>query len=113
MPALGQLLRQGRESRNLSLQAVAGATKIREHILVALENENYDALPAPVFVRGFLRTLARHLALDSAELLGLYEAVTLPAGVKAPVEVPARRMSAAPRRLPMCSRSSLTARSRS
>ena len=71
---LGDLLRERREARGFSLQSVASSTKIREHILVALESGTYDCLPAPVFVRGFLRTLARHLGLDADELLALYVA---------------------------------------
>jgi cytoskeleton protein RodZ len=71
---LGDLLRERREARGFSLQAVSSTTKIREHILVALENGAYESLPAPVFVRGFLRTLARDLGLDVEELLSLYAA---------------------------------------
>jgi transcriptional regulator with XRE-family HTH domain len=68
------LLRERREARGLSLQAVSSTTKIREHILAALEKGTYEILPAPVFVRGFLRTLARQLGLDPEELLSLYAA---------------------------------------
>lgn len=66
------MLRQAREAKGLSLQAVSSATKIREPILAALESEAYDDLPAPVFVRGFLRTLARCLNLDAEQLVALY-----------------------------------------
>ena len=68
------MLRERREARGFSLQDVSSTTKIREHILVALESGAYECLPAPVFVRGFLRTLARQLGLDSEELLALYVA---------------------------------------
>lgn len=69
------MLRERREAKGFSLQSVSSTTKIREHILLALESGSYECLPAPVFVRGFLRTLARHLGLDAEELLGLYVAV--------------------------------------
>lgn len=72
MTVLGDRLRQAREAKGLSVQAVSGVTKIREHILIALETESFEELPAPVFVRGFLRTLARHLKLNADELLALY-----------------------------------------
>jgi cytoskeletal protein RodZ len=73
---LGDLLRHARESKGLTVQTVSGATKIREHILIALETETFEELPAPVFVRGFLRTLARYLGLNAEELLGLYAQAT-------------------------------------
>ena len=74
MSPLGELLRERREARGFSLQSVSSTTKIREHILAALESGAYECLPAPVFVRGFLRTLARQLGLDAEELLALYVA---------------------------------------
>ncbi|MBI3734736.1 MAG: DUF4115 domain-containing protein, partial [Chloroflexi bacterium] len=43
-----------------------------------LEDESYNALPAPVYVRGLLRTLARHLRLNADELVGLYQATLTP-----------------------------------
>ena len=84
MATLGERLRQGRDAKGLTLQAVSNATKIREHILASLESDNYTALPAPVFVRGFLRTLSRHLNLNSEELLALYAVVTSPAEAPQP-----------------------------
>ncbi len=90
-------MRQAREARGLSIQAVSGTTKIREHILIALETDSFDELPAPVFVRGFLRTLARYLKLNADELMALYaEAVpqevasaAAPVAEVTPVELPA------------------------
>jgi cytoskeleton protein RodZ len=95
--SLGDQLRQAREARGLSIQAVSGTTKIREHILIALETDSFDELPAPVFVRGFLRTLARYLRLNPEELLGLYAAAVPqevapaapPVAEVTPVELPA------------------------
>ena len=84
MAALGELIRQAREAKGLSLQDVSSATKIREHILTALERESYADLPAPVFVRGFLRTLARQLGLNTDQLLALYAQVS----PEAPPDVP-------------------------
>jgi len=69
---LGDRLRQAREAREISVQAVSSVTKIREHILIALETDTFEDLPAPVFVRGFLRTLARYYKLNTEELLALY-----------------------------------------
>jgi helix-turn-helix protein/uncharacterized protein DUF4115 len=87
---LGERLRQGRDAKGLTVQAVSNATKIREHILASLESDNYTALPAPVFVRGFLRTLARQLNLNSEELLALYAAVTSPAEAPQPEIEPSK-----------------------
>src|SRR5207302_8938973 len=70
---LGNLLRDAREAKGLSPQDIFNATKIRSNVLDALEAEDYGNLPAPVYVRGLLRTLSKPLELNAAALLALYE----------------------------------------
>jgi cytoskeletal protein RodZ len=72
--SLGSYLRQERERRNTSLEAVAQATRISLKNLEALERDEFHLLPAPVFVRGFLRAYAAQLGIDPKEVLALYEA---------------------------------------
>ncbi len=72
--SLGSYLRQERERRNTSLESLAKATRITLKNLEALERDEFHLLPAPVFVRGFLRTYAMHLGMDPKEVLALYEA---------------------------------------
>ena len=64
---IGRTLELARRERGLSLEAVEQATKIRVRYLRALENENFDVLPA-VYMLGSLKTYARHLGLDEAAL---------------------------------------------
>lgn len=56
---------------------------------MALETGSYECLPAPVFVRGFLRTLAKHLGLEADELLALYLAAVPQSVAPSAVPVPA------------------------
>lgn len=62
--SIGALLRRTRELRGESLGDVAHALKLSAHQVDALEREDYDALPGPAFVRGFLRNYARYMQLD-------------------------------------------------
>ena len=73
MGDLGQLLREAREQKGVSLEEVEEATHIRQKFLQALEEENFGALPAETYVKGFLRTYAMHLELNPEELIALYE----------------------------------------
>jgi len=73
MGDLGQLLREAREQKGVSLEQVEEATRIRQKFLQALEEGNYGALPAEAYVTGFLRTYAMYLELDPEELIALYE----------------------------------------
>jgi cytoskeletal protein RodZ len=50
---------------------VATQLKITRHQILAIEADDYDVLPAPAIVRGFVRTYAKLLKLDSAPLLEL------------------------------------------
>lgn len=67
----GAYLKRGREARGLSIAEVSRATKIKEQSLELLEDARLDALPAPVFVRGFVCAYAREVGLDVAEALAL------------------------------------------
>jgi len=66
---IGEELRRRREARGLSLREVEEATKIRMKYLIALEAEDFEALPGKVYVIGFLRTYARFLDMDDTELV--------------------------------------------
>jgi len=64
MDSPGTYLRQQRELRNLSLEEVYKATRIKEHFLKAIEEDCFDLCPSPFYVKGFLSDYARYLGLD-------------------------------------------------
>jgi cytoskeletal protein RodZ len=70
---LGNLLREAREAKGLTLLDAQEATRINSSYLEALEAGQYDALPTPVHARGYLRNYARYLKLDPEPLLERYE----------------------------------------
>jgi flagellar biosynthesis protein FlhG len=71
-PSSGSELRDERERRRLTLEVIAEKTKIRRTHLQAIEEERFADLPAPVFVRGFLREYARCLGLPGGDITRLY-----------------------------------------
>ena len=66
---IGDSLRRARTERGLGLDQASDATKIRVRYLRALEAEDWGALPAPAYARGFLRTYASYLGLDADALV--------------------------------------------
>src|SRR3954468_15561471 len=72
MPEIGETLREARMRRRIDMTEVAPATKIRGKYLRALENEEWDLLPGPTFVKSFLRTYAEYLGLDARLLVEEY-----------------------------------------
>jgi cytoskeleton protein RodZ len=66
---IGELLKAGRDARNLSLGEVSKALHIREIYLKALEDNAFDVLPSLTQARGFLKLYATFLGLNSQELI--------------------------------------------
>jgi hypothetical protein len=61
---IGNSLREARLRKELDFPELELGTKIRAKYLRALEDETFDQLPAPTYVKGFLRTYADYLGLD-------------------------------------------------
>lgn len=68
----GAFLRRARESLGIELQDVAAQTKISSAHLRAIEEDDFAALPAAVYVRGFLVQVARVLRLDPSHVSKSY-----------------------------------------
>ncbi|MFQ5633903.1 MAG: RodZ domain-containing protein [Gammaproteobacteria bacterium] len=89
--ALGERLRSARKARAISLERVAEELHLNESVVLALEEERFDELGAPVFVRGHLKAYAKLVGLSPELLLESYpeaepQNLTLP-----PVERRVRR----------------------
>lgn len=76
--ALGRYLRESREARELTLEDVVQASRIRRSILESFEQGNFDVADSQVQVRGFLRNYARYLGLDEDRVIQYYAAVQNP-----------------------------------
>jgi cytoskeleton protein RodZ len=61
---IGNSLREARLRQGLDFFEIEQSTKIRGKYLRALEDEQFDVLPAQTYVKGFLRSYADHLGLD-------------------------------------------------
>src|SRR5207248_7700394 len=61
---IGNSLREARVRRGIDFAQAELSTKIRGKYLRALEDEQFDVLPAETYVKGFLRTYAEYLGLD-------------------------------------------------
>jgi cytoskeletal protein RodZ len=68
----GKYLKAKRESRRTSLRQVADATKIREAVLRAIEEDRYGDLPH-IYVKSFLSAYAKCLGLDPTDVIMLHQ----------------------------------------
>ncbi|MGB3209117.1 MAG: helix-turn-helix domain-containing protein [Desulforhopalus sp.] len=70
--SLGEYLRETRINLGLHLETVAEETKVPPKSLQAIEENNFNALPAEAFARGFYVLYAKKLELDPEDILQMY-----------------------------------------
>ncbi len=71
----GVLIRRAREQAGLSREQLATRVNLLSNQILVLENDRYDSLPSAMFVRAYLRAIARELTLNEAELLAAWQQV--------------------------------------
>jgi cytoskeleton protein RodZ len=76
----GHELAAAREQRGIERMAMAAKLHLPERRLDALERDDYQQLPPPAFVRGYLRAYAHELEIDSDEIVAAYDALGVDAG---------------------------------
>ncbi len=69
---IGSTLRETRVRRKTTLQQAEDDTKIRAKYIQAMENDDFDLMPSPAYVKGFLRTYCEYLGLDANVILDEY-----------------------------------------
>jgi flagellar biosynthesis protein FlhG len=88
-PYDGARLRRNRLQRGIDIGQIAQVTKVNPTYLRFIEEDHFDDLPAPVYVRGFVTAYARCLGLDPArvvpEYMERFEAARPPAPAEGPV----------------------------
>jgi len=71
----GQKLKAAREALGKDTSELAKRTRIKVQQLEGLEADNYDCIPAPMYVRGFIKLYAQELGLNPEPLVEQYERI--------------------------------------
>jgi cytoskeleton protein RodZ len=80
--SVGEQLRGAREKCGMSLADLAQTLKLGIRQIEALENGDWNVLPGPTFIRGFVRNYARAIGIDHAALMTqLDQVIAKPASV--------------------------------
>ena len=77
--SVGSYLRECRESRGITLEDASRVTRIGKNYLSALEEDRFETLPNPAYVKGFLRAYGIFLGLSGDEVVAMYERALSPA----------------------------------
>jgi cytoskeletal protein RodZ len=72
MSSLGQYLSGLRQERGLSIDEMARSTRVAARYLEALESDDFGALPAPVFTKGYIRAYCQAVGVAASEALTRY-----------------------------------------
>lgn len=73
MESPGEYLKRERELRGVSINHIFEATRVPMKYLEALESDNYDSMPHPTFVKGFIKSYCKCLGLDENDSVLRYE----------------------------------------
>ncbi|MCG9969725.1 DUF4115 domain-containing protein [Pelotomaculum terephthalicicum JT] len=84
---IGKRLKEAREEKGLTLEAVEEETKIRRKYLRALEEEQFQVLPGPVYAKAFLKTYTRFLGIDAGDVFANYSDFFTEAPAEAPEHI--------------------------
>ena len=65
METIGQILKNAREKKGISIEELESSTHIVSKFIKALESDDFEVLPGEVYVKGFIKNLSDKLSLDS------------------------------------------------
>ncbi|MBI5019598.1 helix-turn-helix domain-containing protein [Candidatus Gottesmanbacteria bacterium] len=96
MKTVGSMLQEARLKKGVTPQGVEQAIKIREKYILAIEEDNFGALPSPSYAKGFVRNYAEYLGLPTDAVMAFFRrqmtdvtrASLLPKGVSDPLNAP-------------------------
>ncbi|HEY8354597.1 MAG TPA: RodZ domain-containing protein [Methylophilaceae bacterium] len=89
--SVGAALKSAREARQLDIEDVCNYLRLSRRQVVALESDDFSALPEATITRGFIRNYARMLELDAAPLLDAYRSMTADAAPQ-PISIPSENI---------------------
>jgi len=70
--SIGAQLGEARVKHTLTIETVANELNLDASIIEAIENDDHENLPAPIFVQGYVRSYARLVGLPEEELVASY-----------------------------------------
>lgn len=69
---VGEVLRQEREKKGLTVKDIEAGTSIRALYISAIEDNNFSVVPGEVYLKGFIRNYANYLGLNGQDIVELY-----------------------------------------
>lgn len=101
MKTVGQMLKEARLKKGLSLEDIERETKIRIQFLKAIEQDEYHKLPSLAYAKGFIKNYSQCLGIHGARIMAFFRrqiqetprSSLLPRGVSEPLNAPLFRLT--------------------
>ena len=71
--SIGKTLKELREGKNITLNDIASKMRLEVRFISAIEEDNFDSLPDPIYVRGYIRSYSKLLGADADALVRTFE----------------------------------------
>lgn len=72
MLTVGEIFKSEREKKRYSLSHVAKKIRVREKLLNAIEENNWNVLTSKIYIEGIIKNYGQFLGLDSSKLLAFF-----------------------------------------
>lgn len=73
MKTVGEILKEKREERELTIKEISSATNISPNYIKAIESNDFSLIPGETYVIGFMRNYAEYLDLNSEDIVAKYK----------------------------------------
>ncbi|MBL4589037.1 MAG: helix-turn-helix domain-containing protein [Alphaproteobacteria bacterium] len=75
--SVGEILREAREQRGLSIEDIEGAIMIKARHVEAIEYDDHDELPGRVYAIGFVKAYSEYMGFDAEQMARLFKMKTI------------------------------------
>lgn len=101
MRTIGEILKKVRLENNLEYEEIERKLRIRKKFLIALEDNSWSDLPAPTYIKGFIRNYSSFLGLNPEEMVAIFRRQyinntsneLIPEGITTPLNEPSVRIT--------------------
>ena len=77
MRTVGQMLKEARASKNVTLEQAEKETHIRKKFLAAIEDDNFQEIPSQAYAKGFIKNYSEYLGLNSRNVMAFFRRQTM------------------------------------
>ncbi len=82
MTSIGEQLKEAREAKGVSPSEAAESTRIKVQLIRFMEENAFESMGAPIYVKGFIKLYAQYLEVDAAPLVQCYKEQYMPSPKK-------------------------------